>query len=138
FSLKETGCKNLTGIDPYLKADIITPNVKIYKKHIEELTGKWDFIMLNHSFEHMENPMVILSKIHDILNEGGICMIRIPVSSSDAWEQYKENWVQLDAPRHIFLHSRKSMELLSKNVGLEIFNVFYDSGAFQFWGSEQY
>ncbi|SMC61422.1 class I SAM-dependent methyltransferase [Moheibacter sediminis] len=138
FSLKEMGCKNLTGIDPYLKDDIITPNVKIYKKNIEELTGKWDFIMLNHSFEHMENPLTVFKKINDILNDNGTCMIRIPTSSSDAWEKYRENWVQLDAPRHIFLHSRKSMELLSKQAGLEIFNVFYDSGAFQFWGSEQY
>jgi len=35
---------------------------------------------------------------------GGWCVIRIPTVSSFAWEHYREQWVQLDAPRHFFLH----------------------------------
>jgi len=46
--------------------------------------------------------------------------------------------VQLDAPRHLYLHSIKSMETLANPVGLKISQVIYDSFAFQFWGSEQY
>jgi len=138
FMLQEMGCTDLTGVDPFLDEDIIKKGVNIYKKFITEVEGKWDFIMLNHSFEHMDNPLETFRKIYDLLNEEGTCMIRIPVASSYAWEKYRENWVQLDAPRHIFLHSGKSMELLAEQAGLKITNIFYDSGAFQFWGSEQY
>jgi SAM-dependent methyltransferase len=39
----------------------------------------------------------------------GIIVVRIPAVSSYAWERYGVAWMQLDAPRHFFLHSPKSM-----------------------------
>jgi hypothetical protein len=65
-------------------------------------------------------------------------VIRVPVADSWAWRAYGTDWVQLDAPRHLFLHTRQSIELLSKRAGLKVVRVFHDSYAFQFWGSEQY
>ncbi len=47
-------------------------------------------------------------------------------------------WVQIDAPRSIFLHSTKSLEILSRNKRFEFSKIVYDSTAFQFWGSDQY
>jgi hypothetical protein len=46
--------------------------------------------------------------------------------------------VQLDAPRHLFIHSVKSMETLAAQAGLRVAEVAWDSTEFQFWGSEQY
>jgi hypothetical protein len=46
--------------------------------------------------------------------------------------------VQLDAPRHLFLHTRKSFGLLAARAGLQIEKWFCDSTSFQFWGSELY
>jgi hypothetical protein len=65
-------------------------------------------------------------------------LIRIPTVSSYAWKYYKSNWVQIDAPRHFFLHSIKSIELLASEIDLRPVDIIYDSDAFQFWGSEQY
>ena len=64
--------------------------------------------------------------------------MRIPLVSSHAWEHYGVIWVQLDAPRHLYLHSRESFERLTRDAGLEPTEVVYDSDDFQFWGSEQY
>jgi hypothetical protein len=44
----------------------------------------------------------------------------------------------LDAPRHFYLHSRKSLTLLVERAGLRIEHLYCDSFALQFWGSEQY
>ena len=65
-------------------------------------------------------------------------MICIPVSQSVALEQYGGYWVQLDAPRHLYLHSEASMSMLISNTKLKIKEIVYDSNAFQFIGSEQY
>ena len=46
--------------------------------------------------------------------------------------------MQLDAPRHLFLHSVDSIRLLAAKSSLELVGVVYDSTSFQFWGSEQY
>lgn len=57
---------------------------------------------------------------------------------SYAWEKYGIKWVQVDAPRHFYLHSIKSMELLVNKTHLKIDDIIWDSTSFQFWGSEQY
>lgn len=137
-SLKELGFQNLQGIDPFNEEDVYESNLKILKKTIHEVKGEWDLIMMHHSFEHVPDPLEVLNSISELLSPSGQCLIRIPVVDSYAWENFKENWVQLDAPRHYFLHSEQSMELLANNAGLTIKNIIYDSTAFQFWGSIQY
>ncbi len=134
------GFKKIEGIDPFLKEDISYANgLKISKGDFHSLTTKgWDKIMYNHSFEHLTDPQVHLQKAFDLLNEDGKCIIRIPTVSSYAWKKYGTNWVQLDAPRHIFLHSIKSLTILAENNGFEVASVSYESTAFQFLGSEQY
>ena len=138
-SLKEIGFKTLQGADPFIESEIIYPNgLKIAKQSIHEVKGKWDVIMLHHSFEHMSDPAETLRSIERLLSPTGCCLIRIPTASSFAWQHYSTNWVQLDAPRHFFLHSLESMDLLVKQSGLYIDKVVFDSNSFQFWGSEQY
>lgn len=138
-SLKDIGFKNLLGIDPFNKEDIHYENgLKIDKKSIHEATGKWDLIMFHHSFEHVYDQHEVLQKVHTLLDSNGSCLIRVPTVSSYAWMHYGLDWVQLDAPRHLFLHSIDSMRQLAKKNGFELEHVVYDSNALQFWGSEQY
>ena len=139
-SLQETGFKNLLGIDPFNAEDIHYENsLKIEKKSIHKMQqGEWDLMMFHHSFEHIFDQQTTLEKVFSLLKPNGICLIRVPTVSSWAWQYYGVHWAQLDAPRHLFLHSVKSMRLLAEKVGLQMENVVYDSFAFQFWGSEQY
>lgn len=55
-----------------------------------------------------------------------------------AWENYKTHRVQIDAPRHFFLHTTRSFEVLAEKAGLKIWDIVFDSTEMQFWGSEQY
>jgi SAM-dependent methyltransferase len=139
ISMQRSGYKNLTGIDPYNREDIFYDNgVTVYKKELFEVTEKYDLIMLHHSFEHMGNPKDILTKLHDLINPQGYIVIRIPVANCFSWRKYHTHWVQLDAPRHFFLHTIKSMTLLANECALKLSNVEYESTAFQFTGSEKY
>lgn len=65
-------------------------------------------------------------------------LIRIPPADGYAWETYREDWVQLDAPRHLYLHTQKSIRYLAGLHGLERERVLYDSDATQILGSELY
>lgn len=137
--LSKIGFKDLTGVDPYIQSEIRYPNgVRVFKDELKGIHGKWDVIMLHHSFEHVRNPNEVLRKIYELLTEKGVCIIRIPTVSSYAWKYYRENWVQIDAPRHQFLHSIKSMKLISAACGFVVDRINYDSNAFQILGSEQY
>ncbi len=138
YSLRELGLINLLGVDPFIAEDIHYDNgLVIKKKEIFSIEGKWDIVMFHHSFEHLPNPGETLNTVAALLAPGGHCLIRIPVSSSNAWKHYGVNWVQLDAPRHWYLHSVNSMKILSEQAGLDLWKLVYDSDPFQFWGSEQ-
>lgn len=139
YALRQIGFTNLLGIDPYIDDDIRYENgVSILKTTIEALAGQWDVIMFHHSFEHASRPLEMLQAASRLLSEDGVCIVRIPVVTSFAWDHYGVHWVQLDAPRHFFLHSSDSMALLARQAGLKVEDIVCDSTALQFWGSEQY
>ena len=133
------GCSWLTGIDPFVEHDIEYWNgVRVLKRDLHEYDGRHDLVMLHHTFEHMDAPLAVLERLRSVLNQGGVLLLRVPLASSEAFETYGANWVQLDAPRHLYAHTKKSIALLARRAGWEIMQVVYDSTAFQFWGSEQY
>jgi SAM-dependent methyltransferase len=133
------GFTNLLGIDPYLSEDIHHGcGVRILKKELKEVDGKFDLIMFHHVLEHLEGQLETLKLAKERLNVGGQILVRIPLSDSKTALEYGDKWVQLDAPRHFFLHSRKSLSLLAEKAGLRVEKVVYDSEAFQFIGSELY
>ena len=139
YSLSQLGFKKLLGADPFITSDIVyRPHLRILKKTIRDIDERFDIITLHHSFEHMPDPLEVLRTVHRALSDDGLCLIRIPVVSSYAWEKYRTYWVQLDAPRHLFLHSVRSMEVLAAQAGFEVEEIIWDSTEFQFWGSEQY
>lgn len=143
-SMKESGFKNLLGIDPFNKDKIQYDNglcieqVSIHDLPRKNMEGDWDLLMFNHSYEHVQDQQAVLEKTYQLLRPGGICMIRIPTVTSWAWRSYGVDWVQLDAPRHLFLHSLKSIHVLAEQAGFKLEEVIYDSFAFQSWGSIQY
>jgi SAM-dependent methyltransferase len=139
YSIRQTGVRNLLGVDPFIPDGIRYDNgLEIRKIGLQDVAGPWDVVMLHHSFEHMPNPREVLGAVNRLLAPGGHCVIRIPVVSSYTWRHYGVDWVELDAPRHFFLYSRKSMEVLVGESGMQLWNVVCDSTAFEIWGSEQY
>ena len=136
------GFTNLTGVDPFIDNDIAYyDNIRIHKQDLDEFSDskhKYDLIMLHHSLEHMPEQNQAFDSISKLLSPDGTALIRIPLADSYAWEHYRENWVQLDPPRHLYLHSRDSLGLLAEKHGFTISKVVYDSAKFQFIGSELY
>lgn len=137
--LQRAGFTDLTGADPFIQEDIRYPGgPHIFRRELQDVDRAFDLIMLNHAFEHMPDPLAMLHQVHAHLRPGGMALLRIPVAGSYAWEHYGEHWVQLDAPRHFFLHTERSMQGLADKAGFVLEHVTYDSTAFQFTGSEKY
>ena len=86
----------------------------------------------------MPDPLAVLLHLKKILSPEGVCLIRIPMIDSWAWREYGVDFVQIDAPRHLFIHSRKSMAFLAAAAGFRIDETVEESSIFQFWGSELY
>jgi 2-polyprenyl-3-methyl-5-hydroxy-6-metoxy-1,4-benzoquinol methylase len=138
-TLESLGFTDLTGVDPFIEESrTISKHIRLYKGELKDLEDKYDLIMLNHSFEHIENPSELMVQLRNRLAEAGKVLIRLPVAQSDAWIKYGTNWVQLDAPRHIHIPSEKGITELGKKNGLKLLKVEYESDGFMYWGSELY
>jgi 2-polyprenyl-3-methyl-5-hydroxy-6-metoxy-1,4-benzoquinol methylase len=139
YKLKRYGFDNLLGVDPYIKEDIRYENgLTVKKGELSDVEGKFDIIMLHHSLEHMEKQKETLAQIFAMLENGGMCLIRIPTVSSLPWKTYRENWVHMDPPRHFFLHSHESISMLAKEAGFSVESITSDATPFSFYGSEFY
>jgi len=140
YRLHSHGFTHLHGVDPFIKSEVKDGVVDIRKIGIEELRPeeKYNIIMMHHSLEHTPDNRSLLNQASRNLADDGVLIIRIPTVSSYAWKKFGTNWVQLDAARHFFLHSRKSIRILADNVGFTITEEYYDSTVVQFIGSELY
>ncbi len=138
LNLHKIGFTNLTGIDPFIDKEQRYGKINIYKKNIYEAEGRYDFIMLHHAFEHMDEPLKVLLQLKKLLNPGKFILIRIPLMGMYGWKKYGLNWVGLDAPRHIIIHTIKSMQLLTEQAGMQMHKIVFDSGPYHMWASEQY
>jgi hypothetical protein len=133
--LRELGY-NASGINPFVRTDVRDRyGVTIERKSLAEVKGTFDVILFRHALEHMPIHMLRLARDH--IKSDGVCVVCIPLLGW-AWKNYSTDWVELDAPRHLFVHSSSSISLLATKSGFTIEKVIFDSTEFQFWASDFY
>jgi SAM-dependent methyltransferase len=137
-SLRTLGFRRLLGVDPYISSDVTSNGVTIRRGVLADIDGKFDLISFHHSFEHIPEQLQTLEAVRRLLRPNGYCLIRIPVVSSMVWEMYGTDWVELDAPRHLYLHSKQSIQKIAEKSGFKLVTSICDSSEFEFYGSEQY
>lgn len=141
--LRQSGFTNLVGCDPFLSSPItFATELTIHACAIDQLlpreAGRFDLVMFHHSLEHMVEPIAPLRAAAGLIGPRGRCLVAIPIASSVAWDTYQTDWVELDPPRHFFLHTSRSFEIAARAAGLRVVRVEQDGGPFEFLGSEVY
>ncbi len=128
--LAEEGYGNCWGCDPFLDRDRhYGDRVKVLKCSIHDLTcdNSFDYIHMGDSFEHVTDPLETLMSAKRLLKQGGTLEMTLPVFPNIAFDKYGPHWFQIDAPRHIFLHSMESIKYLADKSGLHIDEIRHDS-----------
>jgi len=136
--LRDAGVVAL-GVDAYVPEDIhVGGQLLVKKATLAEMSGVFDLIAFHHSLEHMADQAGVLAEARRLLSPKGRIFVRVPTVSSEAFEAYGKDWVNLDAPRHFYLHSHRSLQLVAERAGLRLERLSCDSVGQQFAGSEQY
>jgi SAM-dependent methyltransferase len=137
-SLRDIGFRKVIGADPHVDSNIVHKNgTLVLKCDTTAIQDSFDVVMMHHSFEHVWDQVKMAQEIFRLLRPGGRCIVRIPTIDSQMWEEYGASWVQLDPPRHFYLHSRSSIAQLFKGAGLKVTSIIDDSTAFGLLGSEK-
>jgi SAM-dependent methyltransferase len=135
--LRDAGFHRAEGADPFVP-EATAREIGIQRKSLADMTGEYDVVMLHHVLEHLPDQLGALRHVARLLRPGGRALVRVPVIGGEAWRRYGAHWVQLDAPRHIFIHTERSLLQVAAAAGLTSTGVEYDSTDFQFAGSELY
>ena len=95
-------------------------------------------MLFQHSLEHLPDQVGALAAARERLLPGGSIFVEVPVVDSYAWRTYGVDWVDLDAPRHLYLHSIRSLTRVAEAAGLAVARIAPMSSVFELLASEQY
>ena len=95
--------------------------------------NRFDLVLMLNLIEHISDPKETLIKIEQMMNPGGIVLLKTPNTESlDARLYRKSYWGGLHCPRHWILFSKKSFSHMVSQTNLVLHKIKYTQGA-PFW-----
>jgi 2-polyprenyl-3-methyl-5-hydroxy-6-metoxy-1,4-benzoquinol methylase len=144
----EIGCSNGTmldifakdgwetwGVEPSENAEYaIDKGHKVMQTVFEKVNfqTKFDLIIMNHTLEHIENPLVVLKKAYDLLEKDGIILIDVPNFDSLSSNISGKYWQHLLPLEHNFQFTKESLTKLFEKTGFKVIRWESRSGIFEF------
>jgi SAM-dependent methyltransferase len=137
YDLTVRGFRDVMGVDLFLPADFRDPpGVRILRRSLENVTeGPFDLITLHHVIEHTREPVAMLREVSRLLAPSGRALVRTPLADSWAADVYGAEWPQHDAPRHLVVHTERSIAAAAERAGLRVTDSWRDTGGAQVWAS---
>lgn len=99
----------------------------------------FDYVRLNHSFEHMSRPNETLREIYRILKPGGCVLIGVPNHAGLNARIFGPYWWYLGVPVHPFNYSATNLANMVTRNQLQVVTLTYNSdfsgvlGSLQIW-----
>lgn len=118
------------GVEPNKRnrEQLISDGIICYRElNAIPLDQKFDFIFLNHVYHHLLEPIEMLKKLKQHLNENGSIILEVR-HGNDFLIEHFQNKAYLDfafCSEHLILHSEKSLEKFCKEAGFKNTKVHY-------------
>ena len=87
----------------------------------------FDLITLHHVLEHLPNPMKTFQEIRRILKTEGTLIIDVPNIHSLGFKIFKQYWMPLETPRHLFHFSYRTLMQYANQTGFKIVRKSFQS-----------
>jgi SAM-dependent methyltransferase len=102
--------------------------IKVFRSNdpaatLAELPERYDAVVMWHSLEHLPTPWLVIEKASKALKPGGILLIAIPNIDSYDSRVMRENWVHLDAPRHLYFYAPGALSALCLRFGMSPLHI---------------
>lgn len=132
------GFTNLTGIDPWLPSRVLVADgVAVEVCGLDDVSETYDLIVFHDSLEHVDDPLAQLLAARECLSPRGRIAIALPVADGPVWEEYRDNWIGLDAPVHRFVPSLDGLVRLTRRAGLSRVRWHRSCADYHLRGSER-
>lgn len=91
----------------------------------------FDLVIMNHTLEHLADPVGILKRIYTVLKKGGLVYIDVPNAGGVASRVMKDNWPYRLPLEHKQQFTRESLRKAMKDAGFEVIHFESRSGIFE-------
>lgn len=92
----------------------------------------FDLVVLNHTLEHMDNPMSVLKRVNTLLKEGGIVFIDVPNAGGLGAKILGKHWPYLLPNEHKHQFTKKELNNLLDKSGFKVVHWESRSGIFEY------
>ncbi|MFN7641999.1 MAG: class I SAM-dependent methyltransferase [Burkholderiales bacterium] len=123
--LLRAGWGRAVGVDPDTKAVAEAKRVGLdVRAGTAERTAlpdeSVDAVLLHHVIEHVRDPGAALVEARRVLRPGGRVALLTPNAESDAHRDWGSCWRGLEAPRHLTIHTLRSLVAQVRRAGLVV------------------
>jgi len=87
----------------------------------------FDAITMTHVLEHVHNAGPLLKTINKLLKHDGTAMIEVPNIDSLESKIFKERWMAIDAPRHLFHFTPLTLSRILENNDFRVVKIVHGS-----------
>ena len=92
----------------------------------------FDAVIANHTLEHMDNPVLVLKKIHRLLKKDGIVYVDVPNAGGLGAKILGKHWPYRLPLEHKHQFTKQSLSKVFREAGFEVIHFESRSGLFEF------
>ena len=122
------------GVEPSISGEIAQKkDIKILRSTFEKAKlpqNFFDVIILNHTLEHLENPVLVLQKAKKLLKKNGVVLVDVPNFGSLSAKIRGKRWPYLTPEEHLFHFTPGTLKKVFKKAGLGVIHTETHSGVF--------
>lgn len=93
----------------------------------------FDVVRMKHVLEHFQDPSAVMAKVSQILKPQGTVLMEIPnFRSAEALLLFRDKWYHIDAPRHLYHFSPRTLGRLMDKSGFDVQKIRLKKSSFPF------
>ncbi|QQG47099.1 MAG: class I SAM-dependent methyltransferase [Candidatus Woesebacteria bacterium] len=124
------------GVEPSKNANIAQrKGHKIINDFFEKASlpkNYFDLVIANHTLEHLDNPLSILKKVHNILKKDGLVFIDVPNAGGIGSEFLGDKWPYKLPKEHKHQFTKNSLQKIFEEADFKVIHFESRSGIFEF------
>ncbi len=124
---------DVVGIEPSQSGKVAeAKGIKVIKNSFEKVKfkSKFDLIILNHTLEHVEDPVFVLTKAQKLLSEDGLLFVDVPNFDSFSSRLWGKRWKYLLPEEHVHHFTSWSLIKALEGSGLKPIYINTWTGVF--------
>ena len=92
-------------------------------EHAGFADASFDAVTMSHVIEHVPDPITTLRQCRRLLKPGGRLVLLTPNAASLGHRRFRNAWLGLDPPRHLFIFSPPALATVADKAGLRVLSV---------------